>query len=79
MKKSIHPKYTLATVSCACGNSFKVRSTKPQMRLEICAACHPFFTGRQKLIDTAGRVEKFRQRYQKAGVATPAATEPAKE
>lgn len=66
MKKGTHPQYTLTTVSCACGNSFKVRSTKKDIRLEICSACHPFFTGKQKLIDTAGRVEKFRQRYQKA-------------
>lgn len=65
MKKQIHPKYSLATVTCACGASFKTRSTKPEMRLEICSECHPFFTGKQKLIDTAGRVEKFRQRYQK--------------
>lgn len=65
MKKGTHPQYTLTTVSCACGNSFKVRSTKKDIRLEICSACHPFFTGKQKLIDTAGRVEKFRQRYQK--------------
>jgi large subunit ribosomal protein L31 len=67
MKKGTHPQYTLTTVSCACGNSFKVRSTKRDIRLEICSACHPYFTGKQKLIDTAGRVEKFRQRYQKQG------------
>ena len=66
MKDKIHPKYTLATISCACGMSTKVCSTKKEIRLEICSECHPFFTGKQKLIDTAGRVEKFRQRYQKA-------------
>lgn len=74
MKKGIHPVYNLATVSCACGHSFKVRSTKRELRLEICSECHPFFTGKQKLIDTAGRVEKFRQRYSK-GAAEPAAKE----
>jgi large subunit ribosomal protein L31 len=65
MKKGIHPKYTLATVTCACGASFQTRSTKREYRLEICSKCHPFFTGQQKFVDTAGRVEKFRQRYQK--------------
>lgn len=76
MKKGIHPKYVLSTVSCACGAKFKTRSTKREMRLEICSECHPFFTGKQKLIDTAGRVEKFRQRYKKAEAQTeaPAAT-----
>jgi large subunit ribosomal protein L31 len=77
MKKGIHPKYILATVSCACGNSFQTRSTKREMRLEICSACHPFFTGKQKLIDTAGRVEKFRQRYNRPEAATEAAPEAA--
>ncbi|MBI4052127.1 MAG: 50S ribosomal protein L31, partial [Elusimicrobia bacterium] len=57
MKTGIHPSYVPAQVTCACGNTFATRSTKPQIRIEICAACHPFFTGRQKLIDTAGRVE----------------------
>jgi large subunit ribosomal protein L31 len=75
MKDKIHPKYVLATVSCACGNTFKVRSTKKEMRLEICSDCHPFFTGKQKFIDTTGRVEKFRQRYQKAGAAEQKAAE----
>lgn len=65
MKKGTHPKYSLTTIVCACGANYKVRSTKPDQRIEICANCHPFFTGKQKLIDTAGRVEKFRQRYQK--------------
>jgi large subunit ribosomal protein L31 len=74
MKKAVHPNYTLASVTCACGNSFKVRSTKREFRLEICSDCHPFFTGKQKFVDTAGRVEKFRQRYQKAEAA-PAPTE----
>ena len=63
MKKSIHPKYELATVTCACGNTFQTRSTIGDMKLEICSECHPFFTGKQKLIDSAGRVEKFRRKY----------------
>lgn len=65
MKKGIHPAYVQAKVTCACGNTFETRSTTPEIRLEICSACHPFFTGRQKLVDTAGRVEKFKQKYQK--------------
>jgi len=63
MKPEIHPKYVLSTVTCACGNSFTTRSTKPVIRLDICAMCHPFFTGKQKLLDTAGRVEKFQKRF----------------
>ncbi len=66
MKEKIHPKYEATTVTCACGNTFETRTTvAPQLRVEICSACHPFFTGTQKLVDTAGRVEKFRRRYQK--------------
>lgn len=63
MKKEIHPRYELATVHCACGNEFQTRSTIGDMRVEICSNCHPFFTGRQKLIDTAGRVDKFMKKY----------------
>lgn len=63
MKADIHPKYQTATVTCACGNSFETRSTRPEIRVDICAACHPFYTGAQKFIDTAGRVDKFRRRY----------------
>jgi large subunit ribosomal protein L31 len=66
MRKGIHPPYTFATVTCACGATFVTRSTRKEYRLEICSNCHPFFTGQQKFVDTAGRVEKFRQRYQKA-------------
>lgn len=66
MKEGIHPTYVPTKVVCACGNTFETRSTIPEIRLEICAACHPFFTGRQKLVDTAGRVEKFKQKYRKA-------------
>ncbi len=66
MKEKIHPKYENTTVTCACGNTFETRTTvAPQLRVEICSACHPYFTGTQKLVDTAGRVEKFRRRYQK--------------
>ena len=78
MKKGIHPAYRLATVTCACGATFKVRSTKKEYRLEICSQCHPFFTGQQRFVDTAGRVEKFRQRYSKpAAFAEGRAAEPA--
>ena len=63
MKEGIHPKYAEVEVRCACGNTFKTRSTKTELHLEICAACHPFFTGRQKLIDTEGRVERFNKKF----------------
>ena len=63
MKAGIHPKYQEVEVRCACGNTFKTRSTKPELHLEICNMCHPFFTGRQKLIDTEGRVERFTKRF----------------
>lgn len=63
MKPKIHPKYGECIVTCACGNTFKTCSTKPKLHVEICSACHPFFTGKQKIVDTAGRVEKFRRRY----------------
>jgi len=66
LKEGIHPTYVPTKVVCACGNTFETRSTIPEIRLEICSACHPFFTGRQKLVDTAGRVEKFKQKYRKA-------------
>jgi len=63
MKKDIHPKYGKATISCACGSSFETGSTKKNMKVEICSTCHPFFTGKQKIIDTAGRVERFNRKY----------------
>lgn len=63
MKKEIHPDYVECTVTCACGNTFKTRSTKKEIRVEICSKCHPFFTGKQKFVDSAGRVEKFRKKY----------------
>ena len=65
MKPKIHPAYHEIEVRCACGNTFKTRSTKKDIRLEICSACHPLFTGKQKLIDSAGMVERFRRRYAK--------------
>ena len=65
MKPDIHPEYQLAKVHCACGNEFTTRSTLPEIRVEICSACHPFFTGKQKIVDTAGKVERFRRRYAK--------------
>jgi large subunit ribosomal protein L31 len=63
MKKGIHPKYVDCIVTCACGYTFKTRSTKPEIKLEICGNCHPYFTGKQKFVDTAGRVEKFIKKY----------------
>jgi large subunit ribosomal protein L31 len=63
MKTDIHPEYATATVICACGNTFETRSTQAEIHTDICSNCHPFFTGKQKLVDTAGRVERFRQKY----------------
>ncbi|MBD3231443.1 50S ribosomal protein L31 [Candidatus Dependentiae bacterium] len=65
MKKNIHPKTHEVTVKCVCGNSFKTTSTEKSIEVDICAACHPFFTGTQKFVDTAGRIEKFQKRYAK--------------
>ena len=65
MKSGIHPKYHEATVSCACGNRFKTRSTVGDIKVDICSNCHPFFTGRQKLVDSAGRVERYNKKYAK--------------
>ena len=70
MKAGIHPEYHEVTVHCACGNTFQTRSTKKDLRVEICSDCHPFFTGKQKLVDTAGRVERFQKRYAKKGSDT---------
>ena len=67
MKSDIHPDYVETTVTCTCGNTFTTRSTASRLAVDICSNCHPFFTGKQKLIDTAGRVERFRQKYAKAG------------
>ena len=63
MKKKLHPEYHEVTATCACGNSFTTRSTNKSLKAEICSACHPFFTGKQKLVDSAGRVERFQRRY----------------
>jgi large subunit ribosomal protein L31 len=65
VKADIHPKYVPARVSCACGNIFVTRATVPEIRVDICSNCHPFFTGRQKIVDTERRVERFRQRYER--------------
>jgi large subunit ribosomal protein L31 len=67
MKKSIHPRYGECKITCACGSELITRSTKSEIRVEICSACHPFFTGKQKFVDSAGRVEKFKQRYGEGG------------
>ncbi len=64
MKPDIHPEYHPVTVVCACGNTFQTRSTKEELRLEVCNECHPFFTGKQRLLDSAGRVEKFQRKYE---------------
>lgn len=63
MKQGIHPDYQVATVHCACGTSWQTRSTRKDIHVEICSSCHPYYTGRQKLVDTAGRVERFRQKW----------------
>lgn len=88
MKANIHPKYTEATVTCACGNSWQTRSTRSSLRTDLCSQCHPFYTGEQRIVDTAGQVERFRRRMdrrqaptskttsQQAPVATPAAERP---
>ncbi|HDN58866.1 MAG: 50S ribosomal protein L31 [Candidatus Neomarinimicrobiota bacterium] len=63
MKKGIHPEYKISKVTCACGNTFVTRSTRGDMKVEICSKCHPFFTGKQKLVDSAGRIEKYLRKY----------------
>ncbi len=72
MKKGIHPNYMETRVICACGETFVTRSTKKEIRVEICSKCHPFFTGKQKLVDTAGRLERFQRRYKKGKSAETA-------
>lgn len=66
MKKDIHPDYVESTVTCSCGETFTTRSTRPEIKVEVCSACHPFYTGKQKLVDTAGRVERFNRKYRRA-------------
>ena len=63
MKAKIHPEYVDATITCGCGVSWQTRATKPQLRVEVCSSCHPFFTGEHRMVDTAGRVERFKRRY----------------
>jgi len=65
MKKGIHPKYEKVVVTCSCGNTFETKSTNSHLKVEICSKCHPFYTGKEKLLDTAGRVEKFKRKYNK--------------
>jgi large subunit ribosomal protein L31 len=81
MKQGIHPEYKAARVHCACGNTFVTRSTTDDIHVEICSVCHPFFTGKQKLVDTAGRVERFRQKWGEGRglAASPEVTEGAEE
>ena len=67
MKADIHPKYEETTIGCACGASYRTRSSRRDLKIGICAACHPFFTGEQKFVDTAGRIEKFSRRYASVG------------
>lgn len=75
MKQGIHPSYRLSRITCACGNTWVTRSTVGDLKVEICSQCHPFFTGKQKLVDTAGRVEKFRRKYEKQEAAAPKSPE----
>jgi large subunit ribosomal protein L31 len=70
MKKDIHPKYVTTVVKCGCGNTFTTRSTQPELKVDICSACHPFYTGKLKFVDTAGRIEKFKTKFAGAGYAS---------
>lgn len=79
MKEGIHPDYPAATVSCACGTSFVTRSTRGDFQVDVCSSCHPFYTGTQKLMDAAGRVDRFRKRYATKGGADAAAPKAAAE
>ncbi len=72
MKTGIHPDYKMATVHCSCGNTFETRSTLTEMRTELCSQCHPFYTGKQKMVDTGGRIERFERKYGKRAGAAPA-------
>ena len=76
MKKETHPEYVVATVTCGCGSTFVTRSTKAEIHVEICSKCNPFYTGKQRLVDSAGQVEKFRRRY---GLKVPTDTDAADE
>ena len=70
MKKDIHPRYITTAVKCGCGNTFTTRSTVPELKVDICSACHPFFTGKLKFVDTAGRIEKFKNKFSTTGYAS---------
>jgi large subunit ribosomal protein L31 len=70
MKKDVHPRYMVTTVKCGCGNSFTTRSTVPELKVDICNACHPFYTGKLKFVDTAGRIEKFKTKFAGTGYAS---------
>ena len=75
MKADIHPEYVEATVTCSCGKTFTTRSTKPSLHVELCSECHPFYTGKQKLVDTGGRIEKFEKRYGRRKSSAPTTDE----
>jgi large subunit ribosomal protein L31 len=77
--RDIHPEYPSATIACACGNTFQTRSTRGDFQVDVCSACHPFYTGTQKLLDTAGRVDRFRKRYQAKTSPAGTAKEATKE
>ena len=77
MKEGIHPNYVACTIQCACGNVIETRGTKPRINVDICSSCHPFFTGKQKLIDTAGRIDRFQKKY--AGKVVSVATKKKKK
>ena len=81
MKQGIHPEYVETIVTCSCGNTFTTRSVKPELHVELCNQCHPFYTGKQKLVDTGGRVERFQRKYAKRATAPPPApvAEPVEE
>lgn len=73
MKAEIHPEFPYCTISCACGNAVVTRSTRGDFSVDVCSACHPFYTGKQKMMDTAGRVDRFKKRFEKIGTAATAA------
>jgi large subunit ribosomal protein L31 len=79
MKQGIHPDYVETKVTCSCGNTFTTRSVKPELHVELCNQCHPFYTGKQKLVDTGGRVERFQRKYARSRPATAPAEAPAPE
>ena len=79
MKQDIHPQYMETRVTCSCGNTFVTRSVKPELHVELCNQCHPFYTGKQKLVDTGGRVERFQRKYAKQKAASEAARTTAEE